>query len=171
MPTVSAAGKTYAVAIPDPNSAAHCTPASVAPNVFAIVFAVRIADVVSSMLRTQRSSIAPRRGDCFLRRSISISVVLSTTASSVEHSAETPSVRIIVIARYAIYGSCLSQNVGSFANINLSAAEFRAGAFRKRSRRMRAKPRSRSVPIRGIRRGGAGRTFRAVWAGRRAKLL
>ena len=87
---------------PVPIIIANCAPASVAPNVLAIVFAVSIAEVVSSMFSTNFSSSSPLLPYFLLSASISTEVVLSTIASSVEQNADTPRVRITIITKYII---------------------------------------------------------------------
>ena len=64
-------------------------PTSVAPNVLAIVFKLRIAELVSSMLERYLSSSFPLVGCDWLKRSISTGVVPRSMASNMEQMAET----------------------------------------------------------------------------------
>ena len=125
--TVKKAGKTYVVVIPEPKSVAHCTPARVAPNVFATVFAVRIADVVSSMRRINVSKSFPLLGESFFRFSISTGVVLSTMASRVEQKADTKRVKKIVrMSQIIIFLFSIFENLG-FSQSFLLLCEFYCG--------------------------------------------
>ena len=97
--TVIAAGNAYCAAADAPKSRANCAPARVAPNVFAIVFAVRIADVVLSISAIIFSRIAPLFLEIFFSDSISNCEVPSTTASSIEQIDEIKSVSATVIIK------------------------------------------------------------------------
>ena len=89
-------------------------PTMVAPSVLAMVFRLRIAELVVSSWVQRVSSISPRAGCTFFRPSISAVVVLRTMASNMEQSAETPMVKAIAkMNAEIIIGVLDARNVGA----------------------------------------------------------
>ena len=108
--TVIRTGNEYAAIPSTENNIANWEPARVAPNVFAIVFAVRIEDVVLSISAIRFSNITPRFWDIFFRAIISKPLVPRTMASNMEHTDDMARVKntvtakniILIAARYTI---------------------------------------------------------------------
>lgn len=86
-------------------------PTIVAPNVLAIVFRLRIAELVSSRPSLYFSNLSPLAGCLFFNASISAVVVLRIIASRIEQSAEMPIVKMMARVNAGIIGSVLLHGV------------------------------------------------------------
>ena len=93
IPTVKPQAKINKLFDPPPRTFSAKPPTRVAPNVFAMVFRLSIAELVSSISSWNFSKREPFLGDEIFRFSISAEVTLSIKASKVEQRAETPIVR------------------------------------------------------------------------------
>jgi hypothetical protein len=102
MPTVRPQAKINKLLPSPPKDFSAKPPTKVAPSVFAIVFRLRIAELVSSISDLNFSSIIPLLDEVFLRFSISAEVTLRIIASRVEQSAEIPIVRLIAITKSTV---------------------------------------------------------------------
>jgi hypothetical protein len=74
-------------------------PTAIEPRLFAVVFRVRMAEIVASISRFRSSRTAPRLGRVFFSASISAIVVERMIDSKSEHMNDVPTVRMMTNGR------------------------------------------------------------------------